>query len=339
MTTAVAGGAADAAAGGGPAFPRSLPGQSAAGGPGLLDASSRNTGSATQGTAQIHTNRAVGRLGTPSAWAGTLSLDIDRRAGRSIALKQFHDGALRILRPHYLDDSGQVCYVVINPGGAYLGGDKYLIEVAVADGAELLLTTQSATKIYRTPNDRAEQHMHLSLGAGARLELLPDPLIAYREASYGQVTQVEMDSTASLVMAEVVTPGWSPNGELFRYDEVRLRNEISIGGRLTVLDNLLIRPGSGSPVDSSAFMREYTHLGSLIVVDARVDQALVDELHTLMAPLDPAGQLGITLLDGPGLAVRALSNSTETLNEMIAATVDLLRGRWYSQKPLNLRKY
>lgn len=317
-----------AVAGGGPAFPPLLSGQSAAGGLGLPDAASGKTGPAT-----------VGRLGTHGEWAGTLSLDIDRRNGRSIAVRQFHDGALRILRPHYLDESGQVCYVMINPGGAYLGGDKYLIEVSVAAGADLLLTTQSATKIYRTPNNRAEQHMRLSLGAGARLELLPDPLIAYRQASYGQVTTVNMDPTASLVMAEVVTPGWSPDGELFRYDEIRMRNEISIAGRLTVLDNLLIRPGTGSPVDSSCFMAEYTHLGSLLVMDARVDAALVDELHALLAPRNDGGPLGITLLDGPGLAVRALSHSTELLNELLAAAVDMLRERWYGQEPLNLRKY
>lgn len=281
----------------------------------------------------------IGRLGTHSEWAGTLSLTIDRRGEQCIAVKQFHDGALRILRPHYLDESGQVCYVIINPGGAYLGGDSYLIEVDVAAGADLLLTTQSATKIYRTPNDRAEQHMRVRLAAHARLELLPDPLIAYREASYGQVTTVEMDPTASLVMAEVVTPGWSPDGRLFRYDEVRMRNEISIAGRLTVLDNLLIRPGVGSPVDSMSVMGEHTHLGSLLVVDARVNEALVEELHALLVPLDPDGQLGITLLNGPGLALRALSFSTEPLNAILAAAVDLLRERWAGQKPLNLRKY
>lgn len=283
--------------------------------------------------------RSVGQLGSFGAWAGTLSLTIDRRGERCIAVKQFHDGALRILRPHYLDESGQVCYVVINPGGAYLGGDKYLITVAVAEGADLLLTTQSATKIYRTPQSRAEQHMHVELAANARMELLPDPLIAYREASYTQVTTVEMDPTASLIMAEVVTPGWSPDGKLFRYDEVRMCNEISIAGRLTVLDKLLIRPGAGSPVDTMCFMGEYTHLASLLVMDARVNAALVDELHARLAPLDPQGQLGITLLDGPGLTVRALSNATESLNKMLDAAVNLLRERWTGQKPLNLRKY
>lgn len=344
MTATVAGG------GSGPVV--ELVEAKAAGGLGLPDAAYGITGSAavdrTRASAVDPTRAAavdpttpstVGRLGTSGEWAGTLSIEIAERAGRSIAVRQHHTGALRILRPHYLDGSGQVCYVVINPGGAYLGGDRYLIEVDVAPGADLLLTTQSATKVYRTPGSRAEQHTHVRLGAGARLELLPDPLIAYREASYSQVTTVDMDPTASFVMAEVLTPGWSPDGKLFRYDEIRLRNEVAIGGRLTVLDNLLIRPGTGSPVDAMSFMDRHTHLGSLLVMDARVDGALVDELHTVLAPIDPQGQLGITLLDGPGLALRALSCSTEPLNEMLAAAADLLRRRWHGQEDLNLRKY
>ena len=74
------------------------------------------------------------------------------------------------------------------------------------------------------------------------------------------------------------------------------------------------------------------------MVDARVNAALVDELHALLAPLDPAGQLGISLLDGPGLALRALSNSTEPLNKILAAAVDLLRGRWYRPKTIELKE-
>ncbi len=116
-----------------------------------------------------------------------------------MAAHQFHQGALRVLRPHYLDESGQVCYVVVNPGGAYLGADLYVIDVEVGDGATLLLTTQSATKIYRTPGSFAEQRMTLRLGEGAQLELAPDQLIAYREASYRQNTHI--------TRAAVVEPG------------------------------------------------------------------------------------------------------------------------------------
>ncbi|MBA4103208.1 MAG: urease accessory protein, partial [Arthrobacter sp.] len=49
---------------------------------------------------------------------GRLELRVAVRGQRSVAAHQYHQGALRVLRPHYLDDSGQVCYVVVNPGGA-----------------------------------------------------------------------------------------------------------------------------------------------------------------------------------------------------------------------------
>ncbi|WP_443198008.1 urease accessory protein UreD [Pseudarthrobacter sp. CCNWLW207] len=275
---------------------------------------------------------------------GALELQVTVRQGRSVASHQFHQGALRVLRPHYLDESGQVCYVVVNPGGAYLGADLFLIDVEVGDGADLLLTTQSATKIYRTPGSFAEQRMTLRLGEGARLELTPDQLIAYREASYRQNTHITVRPSSSLVMAEVITPGWSPDGASFRYEELRLRNEIRVEtrdrGQLLALDNLLIRPPAGD-VTGLGFMEGFSHLGSLVVVDPRVDQALADELHAVSAEHQAHTGISLTrsLAGTTGLVLRSLSNSTEELNGLLGACTALLRERWYGQAPLNLRKY
>lgn len=276
---------------------------------------------------------------------GALELQVTARQGRSVATHQYHQGALRVLRPHYLDDSGQVCYVVVNPGGAYLGADLFVLDVEVAAGADLLLTTQSATKIYRTPESFAEQRMVVRLGEGARLELLPDQLIAYREASHRQNTHITVRPSSSLVMAEVITPGWSPDGTSFKYEELRLRNDIRVetddgGPRLLALDNLLIRPPAGD-VTGVGFMEGFSHLGSLIVVDARVDQALADELHALT--MEHKAHTGISLTRSvagtTGLVLRSLSNSTEELNRLLGACTALLRERWHGQEPLNLRKY
>lgn len=275
---------------------------------------------------------------------GELRLRITERAGRSVASRQFHEGALRVLRPHYLDQSGQVCYVMVNPGGAYLGADLFLIEVEVEDGADLLLTTQSATKIYRTPESFAEQRMTLRLGEGARLELVPDQLIAYRQASYRQVSHISLRPTSCLVMAEVITPGWSPDGAAFRYEELRLRNEIRVetgqGSKLLALDNLLIRPPLGD-VTGMGFMEGYSHLGSLIVVDPRVNQELADQLDRTARDYEACSGVSLTIsvAGTTGLVMRSLSNSTRELNELLGACTALLRKRWHGQEPLNLRKY
>ena len=261
-----------------------------------------------------------------------------------MASHQYHRGALRVLRPHYLDESGQVCYVVVNPGGAYLGADLYLIEVEVGDGAELLLTTQSATKIYRTPGSFAEQRMRLRLGEGARLELAPDQLIAYREASYRQNTHITVRPSSSLIMAEVVTPGWSPDGEPFRYEELRLRTEIRVesgGGSRAAGPRQRADPPAPGDVTGMAFMEGFSHVGSLMVVDPRVDQALADELHALTRPTTriqgfphcrPAG-------NGRAGAALALQQHGGTQPRCLVTATALLRKRWYGQEPLNLRKY
>ncbi|BCW17675.1 urease accessory protein UreD [Arthrobacter sp. NtRootA9] len=275
---------------------------------------------------------------------GELELVVAVRGQRSVASHQYHRGALRVMRPHYLDGSGQVCYVVVNPGGAYLGADLFLLDIEVQDGADLLLTTQSATKVYRTPGSFAEQRMVVRLGEGARLELMPDQLIAYRDASYRQRTSVTLRPSSSLVMAEVVTPGWSPDGAAFRYEEVRLRNDIRVeteaGTELLALDNLLIRPPHND-VTGLGFMEGFSHLGSLVAVDPRVDQALADDLHSLGQ--EHQARTGVSLTrtvkGTTGLVLRSLASNTGELNRLLTACAGLLRERWHGQEPLNLRKH
>ena len=274
------------------------------------------------------------------SWRGELALTVRPRNGRSVAVRQFHRGALRVLRPMYLDTSGQVTYVVVNPGGAYLDRDRYRVDVAVEDGAELMLTTQSATKVYRTPGDRAVQQVTIRLGPDSRLEYLPDQLIAYRGSRYRQDTRIDMDSTASLTMSEVVTPGWSPTGTPFLYTELRLRTVVTTGGRPVAIDNLVLAPQDGARgMNRVGFLEGHTHVGSLLVVDPRVDDAALEMARVQVATR--AGHVvgGVTTLSVPGLALRVLGTSTQEVDELILAVVDELRARWFRQPAVDLRKY
>lgn len=287
---------------------------------------------------------------------GRLRLYVENRAGRAIATSQDYQGALRVLRPHYLDDSAQVTYTIVNPGGGYLGGDRYDIRVEVAEDASVLLTTQSATKVYRTPEIEAYQRAAFRVGPRAVLEHLPDQLIAYRQAHYVQDTVVEMDPSATFVSTEIITPGWSPDGAVFKYHEVRLRQEVRIDGRPAVVDNLIVRPGHGDrPVDSALFTAGRTHVGTLLAVDRRVDDDLVADMRERVdaalaggpgsSGVDaeqrdrPAPVAGLSRVEGPGLAMRVLGMSTEEVTAALRTVVDELRARWRGQGAVRLRKY
>lgn len=292
----------------------------------------------------------------PAEPTGELRLRLEARNGRSVVAGQFHSGALRMLRPLYPGDgarpaaqrtteeagqAGQVLVTAINPGGGYLGGDRYVLGAELGADTSLLLTTQSATKVYRTPQGPARSSQEFRLEAGARLESVPDALIAYQAASYHQDTEVRMHPTASLALAETVTHGWAPDGTPFRFDEVSLRTRVHVGGRLAASDNLLLRPDQGGT--ARLMLGGHSHLATLLVVDPRADddavQRLREKLGVLLQPASSGALLGITRLAVPGFVLRALTGSTQSAEAVLHRALDWMRREWHGQSPVDLRKY
>lgn len=279
----------------------------------------------------------------PRASIGELDLGIAVSGGRSIAKRQFHRQALKIIRPHYLDDSGQVYYTIINPGGGFVGGDEYRISIEVEAGASALVTDQSATKVYRTPEDFAVQNIDLRVGDGAVLEYIPDQLILYRDADFRQQITADVHENGSLLMSEIITPGWSPDGGKFLYDLARLRNVVSVGGELDLIDNLVLTPKD--PVftsDRSLYLGGETHVATLICYDPGIDETMFEQVRELVAAhRDSAGELdaSVTRTDRPGFVLRALGQRTEILQSLVLAVADHLRAKLRRQGPINLRKY
>lgn len=264
---------------------------------------------------------------------------------------QFHRGALSVMRPIYLDDSGQVTLFILNPGGGYVSGDDYQIKVAMEKDAALALTTQSATKVYRTTGSPARQRMEVHLHEGAVLEYLPDQLIMYRQGSYEQYTNVYMHPDAHLLMAEVITPGWSPDAQPFQYQDLRMRTAVRVEDanatpRPLRIDHLRIAP----PEENLGIgvMEGYSHCGQLLLADRNLGEDLIEEINELVdqAPVHagvsaskaqfycPDGQLAPR-----SLVVRSLSNDTQSLNTLHHRIADTVRSRLFSRPPLNLRKY
>ncbi|MDY0409850.1 urease accessory protein UreD [Virgibacillus soli] len=171
-------------------------------------------------------------------WTGVLRMDVEDRGKKTVARNVYFQGALKVMRPVYLDDSGQACYYILNPGGGYLDGDRYQIQISLREQAKLTLTTQSATKVYKTLKTHAYQESEFHLKSGSFLEYLPDPLIAYQHARYRQKNVFRMEKGATLIYADIITPGWSPDSKLFSYQLLRLINEIYLDDELILLTTL-----------------------------------------------------------------------------------------------------
>lgn len=273
-----------------------------------------------------------------SNWTGTLELDMENRHGRTVARNVFFQGSLKVMRPVYLAGGTYPCYYLLNPGGGFLDGDTYHMKISLDANAHLTLTTQSSTKVYKTPENEVYQESEFQLGEDSYLEYLPDALIAYKDARYYQKNIVHMEKGASLFYADILTPGWSPEGTAFSYDRVRLKNEIYMDGRLAAYDHVKLEPSS-QDMSQLGFMEGYTHLGSCIVVGDNTTEELIDRLYHVIKEEEGDFAFGISKLAIKGFTIRIMANYTQVIEHIISVSHCLINKEWFDLEPSFLRKY
>jgi urease accessory protein len=180
--------------------------------------------------------------------AGRLELVARHLAGRTRLAELSCRAPLQVLRAHHLDPAlpDMAFVIVASPGGGVLQGDRLELSVEVEAGARLHLDTSSATRLYRMPDQAAGSEVRLRVGAGACLELVPDPYLPYAGARFRQVTRAVAHETGVLLLAEVVAAGRSARGEELRYERFESALEVSRpSGELLYRDACRLVPGEG----------------------------------------------------------------------------------------------
>lgn len=271
-------------------------------------------------------------------WTGVLRMDVEDRSKKSVARKMYFQGALKVMRPIYHDDSGQVCYYILNPGGGYLDGDRYHMHISLKENAKLTLTTQSATKVYKTLKTHAYQETEFHLKSGSYLEYLPDPLIAYKHARYKQKNRIHMEKGATLIYSDIITPGWSPDSQLFSYKLLQLINEVYMDEELVLFDHIKLEPSS-QKMNGMGFMEGFTHMGSMIVVGEKTDSKLIDRLYDAIHDKSNKYKMGISQLPVSGFTLRIFANSTQVIERAFNECHHIIKQEWFQSSPSSLRKY
>lgn len=283
------------------------------------------------------------RQAVPDEIAGSLNLRVERYGRRTRPVKTESYGVLRLMQPHYLDESGQLTYIIVNPGGAYFG-EMYRFLIEVGERAHLLLSSQGATRIYKTPKEPAVQEMTLSLAEGSRLEYVPEQVIAYRDAQYRQYTTIIAAPDAQGFFAEVVTPGWDPDDAKFTYAGMHLQTEVRdhAGQGFVCIDNVRIRPEMiGQALHGIGYLEGATHMGSVLILGPHTQGDYLEAVREIVAAKGPV-KTGVTRGTRHGVSwvmVRALADSTDALNAMILAVNEYDRSVTTGQSRLNLRRY
>lgn len=181
-----------------------------------------------------------------SSLSGHLDLRCEVRGdGVPYVSRQSFRAPVHLSKSHV--DQGCLVQSIVNPTAGFFDGDRLEMNIEVAKGAKLVLSTPSASRVYRTRSGAAAAGYHrFSVGEDALLEWIPEPFIPHAGARYFQRTDIHLDPSASLLFFDWISPGRVAMGETFGYESLRWELDLTVGGRLLARECYELRPGGES---------------------------------------------------------------------------------------------
>jgi urease accessory protein len=206
--------------------------------------------------------------------------------------------------------------MMLNPSGGLVGGDRLSTSVQIGPGAAVVLTTASATKVYRTEGESASHRTTINLGQGATLEYLPDHVIPHAGAALRQSLSIEMAPGARAIVYDAIAAGRIGRNECWNFREMHSEIVIRRDGRPVYLNRSRIIPRA-QPLTQLGWMEEFNYLATVVVVaDATAGwSSVLDETDATLQQL-PGINFGVTEISAGGWIVRLM---THTAAELIVA--------------------
>lgn len=250
-------------------------------------------------------NRATGRI----------ALAVNALGGATRRSRVHEAGSLRVRFPNVTSDVLEA--VIVNTGGGMAGGDRFSIDVAVGEGAQLVAGTAAAEKIYRSTGPDTEMDISLKVGAGAKLAWLPQETILFDRARLSRRIVVDLAEDASLVMAEAVVFGRAAMGETMEEgrwsDHWRLRR----GGKLVFAESARLDGALAGMLGRRAVANGGIALATVLIAPGDVDTI------TALRALDFQGEAGVSAWNGIAVA-RLVARDGLTLRHDLTALIAAL---------------
>ena len=260
---------------------------------------------------------------------------LQRASGESRLVFALRDGQTR-LADLYQRDPCRVLFPDAEPGeppqavlvttsGGVAGGDRLRMEVTAGQGAQAVVATQAAEKIYRAApgSDPCRIDVVVAVEAGAVLDWLPQETIVFQGAQLVRRTVAEVAAGGSLLGCEMVVLGRGASGERFASGLLLDSWSVRRAGRLAWTDTLRVE---GETPDGAGFGTANALATVIGVWDAAEPpfaraRALLDD--AVLARRDV--RAGVTLVNGV-LVARLLGEAT-AVRAAVTGFLAAFRGR------------
>ena len=162
---------------------------------------------------------------------GQLSLRAERRSdGRTAVGAQAFRAPYHVSKPYWDADTRTLLVQVVNPTAGILSGDRLESSVEVAAGAALLLTTPSASRVFKMREGEAGSEQRFVVEDGGWLEVLPEPLVPHRGSVFHQRTSLTVAAGGAAFYADLLLPGRVAHGEAWGWKKLVLELDVRRDG-------------------------------------------------------------------------------------------------------------
>jgi urease accessory protein len=207
--------------------------------------------------------------------AGNASLRFVRRGQATVLTRAFAASPLKVFATSHGRIASWVYAATL--GGGMLGGDEIQITVELEAESRALLSTQASTKIFRS-NRRACQTLNATVGPGALLAVMPDPVVCFASADYAQVQRYTLSQDANLVLIDWTSSGRHASGERWAFSRYESRISIVRSGHATFHDAIVLEDDTDRVIDR---MGRFNVLLTAVVTGPMVGEAARHLLSTV----------------------------------------------------------
>ncbi len=199
--------------------------------------------------------------------------------------------------------------ILINTGGGLAGGDRFVFDIAVGEGAALTVTSQAAERVYRSLGESAGVTVTLSAAAGALLHWLPQETILFDGAALARSLTADVAPGARFLAVESFVLGRSESGETVTSARLRDRWRISRNGALLHAEDLAL---TGAPPSTAATLGSNRAFATILLV-ADDSERHIEAIRAAIGPSGAVsawnGKLVARLIAKDGFALRKALDS------------------------------
>lgn len=233
------------------------------------------------------------------------------KGGRTVLDRLAQQGSAKAMLPRVYSEVPEV--VFLNTAGGLTGGDRIAFDLELAPGTQAVATTQTAERAYASLDDLPPARLDLTMrvGAGARLDWLPQETILFDTARLHRRMRSDLEGDAELLFCEAVTLGRAAMGETLAMLDFRDTREIRRDGRPVLVEPLRITTDTLRRRDNPALFGGAAALATV----------------ALVAGDAPDRMSRVQGLDAPGVTAAASGWDGKLVIRGMSASATLLR-RW-----------